>query len=255
MIIRIDKYLADSGFGTRSEVRSLVKSGSVSINEEIIKDAGLRIDSEKDQIKVRGKAVSYSEYEYYMLHKPAGVITASSDKKEKTVVDLIDSKKRRDLFPVGRLDRDTEGLLLITNDGELAHKLLAPGKHVDKKYMAVISGELPEDVVGQFEKGLDIGDEKPTKPARLKVYKTKEEYIESFSETMVDEYLLEHYEGADHICEIIITEGRYHEIKRMFEAVDCKVEYLKRYSMGKLELDMSLRPGEYKEISRAECGI
>ena len=138
MLIRLDKYLADSGFGTRSEVRSLVKSGSVSINEEIIKDAGLRIDSEKDQIKVRGKAVSYSEYEYYMLHKPAGVITASSDKKEKTVVDLIDSKKRRDLFPVGRLDRDTEGLLLITNDGELEHKLLAPGKHVDKKYMAII---------------------------------------------------------------------------------------------------------------------
>ena len=255
MIIRIDKYLADSGFGTRSEVRSLVKSGSVSINEEIIKDAGLRIDSEKDQIKVRGKAVSYSEYEYYMLHKPAGVITASSDKKEKTVVDLIDSKKRRDLFPVGRLDRDTEGLLLITNDGELAHKLLAPGKHVDKKYMAIISGELPSDVVEQFEKGLDIWDEKLTKPARLKIYNTKEDYLESVSDEMQDSYLLEHCEATDYICEIVITEGRYHEIKRMFEAVDCKVEYLKRYSMGKLELDMSLRPGEYKEISRAKCGI
>lgn len=255
MLIRLDKYLADSGFGTRSEVRSLVKSGSVSINEEIIKDAGLRIDSEKDQIKVRGKAVSYSEYEYYMLHKPTGVITASSDKKEKTVVDLIDSKKRRDLFPVGRLDRDTEGLLLITNDGELAHKLLAPGKHVDKKYMAIVSGELPSDVVEQFEKGLDIGDEKLTKPARLRVYSSRDEYISKVSEDKQDSYLLDKYNNNNSIIEIIITEGRYHEIKRMFEAVGCNVEYLKRYSMGKLELDMNLRPGEYKEISRAECGI
>ena len=252
MLIRLDKYLADSGFGTRSEVRSLVKSGSVSINEEIVKDAGQRLDTENDRVKVRGGYVSYSEYEYYMLHKPAGVITASSDKRERTVVDLIDSKKRRDLFPVGRLDRDTEGLLLITNDGDLAHRLLAPGKHVDKKYMAVISGELPNDATALFEAGLDIGDDKLTKPARLKVYDTKKEYLESISKELRDEYLLEHCRDTDHICEIIITEGRYHEIKRMFEATNCKVEYLKRYAMGRLELDMNLKLGEYKAIKRED---
>ena len=165
MKIRLDKYLADSGFGTRSEVKLLVKSGSISLNGNVVKDSGIKIDTESDEILVRGKKVGYSEYEYYMLHKPAGIITASRDKNEKTVIDLIKSKKRRDLFPVGRLDRDTEGLLLITNDGDLSHHLLSPSKHVSKTYLAFVTGEPSEDIYTHFKEGIDIGDDTLTKSA------------------------------------------------------------------------------------------
>lgn len=228
-MIRLDKYLADSGLGTRSDVRSLVRSGSVLVNGTIEKDAGRRIDENADEVICNGKSLTFAEFEYYMLNKPAGIITASRDKKEKTVVDLIKSKKRRDLSPVGRLDRDTEGLLLITNDGKLAHELLAPGKHVDKVYVAHISGELPEDAAEQFKAGIDIGDEKPTKPAELRVLNTD-----------------------SGIVEVVLTEGRYHEIKRMFEALGCHVEYLKRISMGRLVLDETLGLGEYRELTEEE---
>ena len=228
-MIRLDKYLADSGLGTRSDVRSLVRSGSVLVNGTIEKDAGRRIDENADEVICNGKSLTFAEFEYYMLNKPAGIITASRDKKEKTVVDLIKSKKRRDLSPVGRLDRDTEGLLLITNDGKLAHELLTPGKHVDKVYVAHISGELPEDAAAQFKTGIDIGDEKPTKPAELRVLNTD-----------------------SGIVEVVLTEGRYHEIKRMFEALGCHVEYLKRISMGSLVLDETLGLGEYRELTEEE---
>ena len=228
-MIRLDKYLADSGLGTRSDVRSLVRSGSVLVNGTIEKDAGRRIDENADEVICNGKSLTFAEFEYYMLNKPAGIITASRDKKEKTVVDLIKSKKRRDLSPVGRLDRDTEGLLLITNDGKLAHELLTPGKHVDKVYVAHISGELPEDAAEQFKTGIDIGDEKPTKPAELRVLNTD-----------------------SGIVEVVLTEGRYHEIKRMFEALGCHVEYLKRISMGSLVLDETLGLGEYRELTEEE---
>ena len=147
MITRIDKLLADSGFGTRSEVKKLLREGAVKVNGNIIKDPGFKADTEKDEIYCRGVRAGFTEFEYYLLYKPAGIITASRDKNEKTVVDLIESKRRRDLSPVGRLDRDTEGLLLITNDGQLAHRMLAPGKHVEKVYLALVSGNLPEDVV------------------------------------------------------------------------------------------------------------
>ena len=250
MSIRLDKCLADSGYGTRSEVRSLVRSGAVYINGIEAKDAGARVDTANDNIVVNGESVSYSEYEYYMLYKPAGIISASSDKKEKTVVDLIDSKKRRDLFPVGRLDRDTEGLLLITNDGEFAHRLLAPGKHVEKKYMAIVSGKLPADIEGIFSSGIDIGDDKPTKPARLKIYNNRDDYLRVTSDDLVDYYMLDKYQDTCSIAEIIITEGRYHEIKRMFAACGCQIEYLKRISMGSYQLDAALKPGGYKKIRK-----
>lgn len=249
MKIRLDKYLADAGFGTRNEVKALVKSGAITINGEKIKDSSQKVDTDTDEVNVNGEDVDYSEYEYYMLYKPAGIITASRDKKEETVLNLIKSKKRRDLFPVGRLDRDTEGLLLITNDGELSHKLLSPGKHVEKGYVAVVTGYSPDDIETLFENGLDIGDEKPTKPAKLRRFSDLEEFMteyddsyfaEKFSELKEDESLT--------IYEIKITEGRYHEIKRMFEAVGCSVVYLKRYSMGSLTLDSELKPGEYRKL-------
>ena len=243
MNIRLDKLLADSGFGTRSDVKQLVRSGSVAVNGTICKDSGQRVDTDKDIIEVRGKRVEYSEFEYYMLYKPAGIITASRDKKEKTVLDLIESKKRRDLFPVGRLDRDTEGLLLITNDGDLSHKLLAPGKHVEKKYIVFIIGNPPADIAEQFKTGVDIGDDKPTKPAILKAYDNIDSLKNTYGENILSDYANECIKNAESNISI-------YEIKRMFEAVGCEVIYLMRYSMGALTLDSNLTPGEYKTIHK-----
>ena len=242
MKIRLDKYLADSGLGTRSAVRSLLRSGSVFVNGIMVKDAALKIDTENDKVFINGKELSYEEYEYYMLSKPAGVITATRDVREKTVVDLIESRKRRDLFPVGRLDRDTEGLLIITNDGKLAHDLLSPSKHISKTYYALVSGELPQNIVEQFREGVDIGDEELTKPAELVIL-----------DKVADKDRISPEEISE--VEITIYEGRYHEIKRMFEAFDCKVEYLKRLSMGELMLDTALKPGEYRELTTEEINL
>lgn len=231
--IRLDKYLADSGCGTRSQVKAIVKQGRISVNNEIIKKSDIKIDLEKDVVLIDGTAVNFEEYSYYMLNKPCGVVSATTDTKDKTVIELIDEAKRRDLFPVGRLDKDTEGLLLITNDGKLANDLLAPGKHVAKKYYAKIDGVVNDETVKLFEDGVDIGDEKLTAPAKLEIISTDE---------------------ANKNSEIIIeiTEGRYHQIKRMFEAVSMKVTYLKRLSMGSLSLDEKIPCGEYRRLTAEE---
>ena len=177
-----------------------------------------------------GQMVAYAEYEYYMLNKPAGVVSATEDKNDSTVLDLIDEKQRKDLFPVGRLDKDTEGLLLITNDGELAHQLLSPKKHVDKVYFARIDGKVTEEDVRRFAEGLEIGEEKPTLPAHLEILKREE------------------------ISEIRLTirEGKFHQVKRMFHAVGKEVIYLKRLQMGSLVLDPRLALGEYRELTGQE---
>ena len=154
MSIRLDKLLADSGLGTRSSVRDLIKSGKVRVNEVPAKDPGQKVDPDNDLIAVNGKNISYEEYEYFMLNKPAGVVTATEDKKQTTVLDLIKDKKSRKLFPVGRLDKDTVGLLLITNDGELSHKLLAPGHHVDKTYLVRTDKPIDEELVERFKEGV-----------------------------------------------------------------------------------------------------
>lgn len=274
-MIRLDKYLADSGFGTRNEVRSLVKSGSVFVNNEIVKDFGIKIDPDKDEVSVKGKSVEYNEYEYYMLHKPAGIITASRDKNAKTVVDLIETRKRRDLFPIGRLDKDTEGLLVITNDGALSHRFLSPNSHVQKTYVAFVSGELPSDVETHFKNGIDIGDEKLTLPAGLREIASVDALVEEFRDQFIVDSISDHLESLSkesfgdndsseclksldsfikecRIYEVVLTEGRYHEIKRMFEALGGNVEYLKRYSMGPITLDSELAPGEYRKLDKEE---
>lgn len=165
--IRLDKLLADAGYGTRSQVRQLVRKKQVTVNGEPAKGAEQKIDVDEDQVQCMGRPVFYAEYEYYMLNKPAGVVSAVTDSRDKTVVELIEERQRRDLFPVGRLDKDTEGLLLITNDGILANRLLAPGRHVDKTYYAEVDGPVTQMDVRLFAEGLDIGEEKRTLPARL----------------------------------------------------------------------------------------
>lgn len=244
MKARLDKILADSGLGTRSSVRDLIKSGTVKVNGISEKDPGKKVDTDMDEIIVRGELIDFRDKVYYMLNKPAGVITATEDKKQTTVIDLIKDKKRRDLFPVGRLDKDTLGLLLITNDGDLAHRLLAPGKHVKKTYLVRVDGIITDEIKSGIEKGVDIGDEKLTAPAELREIKL----LEDADVTAAGE------QAADGVseAEITITEGRYHEIKRMFEAFGLNVIYLKRLSMGGLKLDPDLQEGQWKILSEEE---
>lgn len=230
MKIRLDKYLADMGVGTRTEVKRAISKGRVSVDGACVKKPETKIDTEETTVVFDGQTVGYTKKEYYMLHKPAGVISATEDAREKTVIDLIVSRKRKDLFPVGRLDKDTEGLLLITNDGELAHRLLSPKKHVDKTYYAKVQGIVTQEDVRKFAEGVDIHEEKLTAPAVLEVVKSGE----------VSEILL------------TICEGKFHQVKRMFEAVGKKVIYLKRLSMGPLQLDETLMPGEYRELTEKE---
>jgi 16S rRNA pseudouridine516 synthase len=233
IMLRLDKYLADMGVGTRQEVKQKIRKGLVTIDGEVVKAPERKVDPDTQEVSVSGELISYVTYEYFMLNKPAGVVSATEDKREKTVIDCIDSKKRKDLFPVGRLDNDTEGLLLITNDGALAHTLLSPKKHVDKVYYAKIAGCVTEETKQNFKNGVNIGTvETPemTMPAALEI-------IES---------------GEMSEIRLTIQEGKFHHVKRMFESQGMKVTYLKRESMGTLQLDETLKIGEYRPLTEAE---
>ena len=231
MKIRLDKFLADMGFGTRSQVRQQIAGGNVTVNGLPARRPELKVDTDKDRVLFCGTEAAYAQYEYYMLNKPAGVVSATEDKKERTVLDLLQERKRKDLFPVGRLDKDTEGLLLITNNGDLAHRLLAPGRHVDKVYYAEIDGKVTREDAELFRTGVDIGDKKKTMPA----------FLEILSSADRSEILL------------TIREGRFHQVKRMFHAVGKEVLFLRRIQMGPLKLDEKLRPGEYRRLTKEEA--
>lgn len=229
-LLRLDKYLADAGVGTRSQVKQMIRKGQIAINGETVKKPDQKVDGEKDKIEVMGKEIRYQKYRYLLLHKPSGYVSATEDKKEQTVLSLLPEKLRKDLFPVGRLDKDTEGLLLLTNDGALAHRLLSPKKHVDKTYYARVQGRVTDEDQAAFLQGVDIGDEKDTLPAQLEILEAAEE------------------------SRILLTiqEGRFHQVKRMFEARGKKVVYLKRISMGPLALEEGLKPGDYRELTEEE---
>ena len=229
-LMRLDKFLTEMGLGTRSEVKKILKTKQITVNGEIVTKPETKVAPENDQISYKGEPVTYCEYEYYLFYKPAGCVTATEDQLHKTVMDYLTDTVRSDLFPVRRLDIDTEGLLLITNDGALAHDLLSPAKHVEKTYYAVIDGVVTEKDVNSFENGVDIGEEKLTKPGKLRILKSEPE-----SE-----------------IELTITEGRFHQVKRMFEAVGKKVTYLKRVEMGSLVLPDELAPGEYRPLTEKE---
>ncbi len=232
-MMRLDKYLCETGFGTRSQVKALLKKGLVSVNGEPEKRPERKVDERSDTISCGGKTAVYSEFTYLMLYKPADVLTARSDRRERTVFDLIPADLRRNLSPVGRLDKDTEGLLLLTDDGALAHHLLSPRHHVDKLYFARVQGTLREADILSFQEGLDIGDERMTLPAKLEIQKS----------------------GAESEALVTLHEGRYHQVKRMFQAVGCEVIYLKRLSMGSLALDESLAPGEWRRLREEEIAL
>ncbi|MBC1936176.1 rRNA pseudouridine synthase [Listeria grandensis] len=230
--MRLDKLLANSGFGSRTEVKQLLKTGAVMVNDVRVKEAKYQVKEESDRVEVNGETVQYAEFTYLMMNKPPGVVSATEDNWDETVIDLLDARDRaKKPFPVGRLDKDTEGLLLISNDGVLAHNLLSPKKHVDKTYVAKVDGVVTEDDIAIFKEGVTISDNYTCKPAVLEVIQT---------------------EGGTSEAQITIQEGKFHQVKRMFEAVNKQVTYLKRLQMGPLKLDPTLALGEYRMLTEAE---
>lgn len=230
--MRLDKFLTETGIGTRSQVKTYIKKGLVTVNGSLINDSSVHIDENKDFICFQNKPVAYKKNRYYMLNKPAGVVCATKDNVSKTVLELLDLDIRKGLFLVGRLDKDTEGLLFLTTDGDFSHRLMSPRKHVEKTYYFKAEGFLNEEKIKKLETGVEIGSDEPlTKPAKVSKVKQKEQQVSG--------------------C-LTITEGRFHQVKRMLMAVDCQVVYLKRLSIGKVFLDDKLKPGEYRELSERE---
>ncbi|ADC48875.1 pseudouridine synthase [Alkalihalophilus pseudofirmus OF4] len=223
--------LSNMGYGSRKEVKKVLKSGSVRINEKVIKDGSYKVDPDQSDVTVHGELVEYKPYVYLMLNKPQGVISATEDNHHKTVIDLLDeSYLLYDPFPVGRLDKDTEGMLLLTNDGKFSHSLMSPKKHVKKTYYAKVKGTVTEEDIGLFKKGVTLDDGYVTKPADLTIITA----------------------GEQSEVELTITEGKFHQVKRMFEAVDKKVTFLKRISIGGLKLDPSLEKGMVRELTEED---
>ena len=232
--VRLDKFLADAGKGTRSEVKKFIQKGQVQVNGVPAKKPELKVDPEKDTVVLSGETVGAApEFVYYLLNKPAGCVSATEDRNDRTVMEYVPSD-RKGLFPVGRLDKDTEGLLLITDDGMLAHELLAPGKHVDKTYYAKVKGVVTKEDQEAVKNGVDIGEAKLTMPAKLEILNTDGEYSEIL---------------------LTIREGKFHQVKRMMEAVGKTVVYLKRLSMGGLVLPEDLPIGQWRMLTTEERKI
>ena len=225
-MIRIDKYLCDMSIGSRSEIKEYIRKKLITVDGVVVTDPGMKI-SEDSAVTFKGEPLQYKQFRYYMLNKPQGVVSATKDNIDTTVMDLLKDVNTRDMFPVGRLDKDTEGLLIITNDGELSHRLLSPRSHVDKCYLVQLMHSITADDIKSLSKGVDIGDDTLTLPAKVEAI------------------------AADRIY-LTITEGRYHQVKRMLEAVGNKVVFLKRVSFGPLELDSDLAPGQYRELDDSE---
>lgn len=232
--MRLDKLIAQMQIGTRSQVKDYIRNGKFTVNDQVIKKPEYKVNELEDRICFMGQALCFQKFVYYMLHKPSGVVTATKDSRDKTVMDFMQDAAGKDLFPVGRLDKDTEGLLLITNDGALSHRLLSPKKHVEKTYYAECEGILTAEDISKLEQGVDIGDEKPTLPAQVRIIK---------------------HSDTSYSLELSITEGRFHQVKRMIGAVGGKVTYLKRISFGGLLLDESLEKGAWRALRQEEIAL
>lgn len=252
MKIRLDKYLSELGIGTRSEVKKFISQGKVKVDNQVVKLSDIKIDTSLQKVFFEGENVVYEKYEYYVLNKPAGVISATKDNFHKTVIDIL-NVKRKGLAPVGRLDIDTEGLILITNDGELAHNLISPKKHVKKVYEALILGSLPSDLAKQFENGFDIGEDEITMPAKLEIMPNITNL--NISKTLLDEIKKRAGNEVKDLTFVNVTiyEGKYHQVKRMFLKFNTEVVFLRRVAMGGLRLeDLDIKIGEYKKLTSKE---
>lgn len=232
---RLDKVLANLGYGTRKEVKAVVKEGRVQVDGKVIFDSSMQIDPEITELTIDGKAVKYRKYIYIMLNKPEGVVSATFDNYDETVIDLLDPELQAfNPFPVGRLDKDTVGLLLITNDGELNHRLISPKWHVDKVYFAQIDKPVSIEDAKAFEKGITLDDGYKCLPAKLEILSSTDD-------------------GSDVL--VTIQEGKFHQVKRMFQSVEKNVVFLKRIKFGEIKLDEELNEGDYRELSKDEIKI
>lgn len=228
--MRLDKYLCEMKIGTRSQVKDFIRQGLVTVNGAPAGLPDMKIEESADRVCFRGRSLNYRKHVYYMLNKPWGVVSAVRDAREQTVISLLDMDERDGVFPVGRLDKDATGLLLLTDDGELAHRLLSPRKHVEKVYQVHVDHPLAREDISRLEHGLDIGEEKPTLPAKVSVL------------------------GGTCIL-LTLHEGRFHQVKRMLTAVGNRVTALKRVSFGGLPLDEGLEPGKYRELTEEEIEL
>lgn len=227
MIVRVDKILSELGFGSRQDIKKYVKAGKIRINDNTVKKPEEKLNSEKDKLYFEGKEVEVEEFETFILYKPAGYVCATKDNVHKTVMELIDSK-RKNVVPAGRLDLDTEGILILTNDGSLNHRLVSPSSHVDKTYYAVFEGKLDENAVEMTKNGLDIGEGEVSQPAKLEII-------------------------SDNEILLTIHEGKFHQVKRMVKSLEGEVTYLKRVAFGGLRLDdLKLNKGESRKITEIE---
>lgn len=226
--MRLDKLIADCGKGSRKEIKQQLRKGAASVNGAVVKNCDFKVDEYADEVYYMGEKLNYRKFVYLMLNKPAGVVSATYDNRDATVISLTDEKySNYKLFPVGRLDKDTEGLLLITNDGDTAHRLLAPKSHVNKVYYAETDTEIKSEAIQKFKTGITLDDGYVTMPSTLEIISEKSAYV-------------------------TICEGKFHQVKRMFADVGCKVTYLKRIRFGELILDETLSPGEYRELTDDE---
>lgn len=246
--IRLDKYVAESAGITRKDAKTALSKGRVRVNGAVCKNGDSKV-SPKDEVTLDGKSLAAEDFLYLMLHKPAGVVSATEDGRDKTVLDLVREQSaesseeagesgyflgKREVFPVGRLDKDTEGLLILTDDGELAHRLLSPKKHVDKVYFARLDGEVPSNAADRFAEGIQVGQDYKALPAKLEV--------------------LSATDGGSEVY-ITLREGKFHQVKRMCHEIGCEVTYLKRISMGGLRLDEGLQPGECRKLTTEELAL
>ena len=228
---RLDKILVSQSVGSRKEVQKLIKSGAVSVNGEICKKIDFKADTENDEITVNGQALNYQKYVYIMMNKPAGVVSATTDNHDRTVIDILPPEfKRKGLFPAGRLDKDTEGLLIITDDGDFAHRMLSPKKHVYKKYVAKVDADITEETIKRFEEGIVFADGTKCMPAKLELEKNSDKKT-----------------GIVTICE-----GKFHQVKKMFICCGINVVHLQRISIGNLYLDGKLPIGCCKMMSNLD---
>ncbi|WP_022759951.1 pseudouridine synthase [Butyrivibrio sp. AD3002] len=233
--MRLDKFLGSCGIGSRKQLKEYIKNGMVCVDGNVITKPEFSVDPTINEIIFSGESLTsdYKEFRYYLLNKPQGVVSATKDNHDKTVLDLIDIGFDNNLAPVGRLDKDTEGLLIITNDGKLAHRLLSPKKHVEKEYEVHTARVISDFDLKKLEEGVDIGDDEPTLPAKA--------FIEDVN--------------GEAVLHLIIHEGRFHQVKRMLEAIGNEVTFLKRIRMGGLVLDPTLAPGEYRELTDEELDL
>ena len=227
-LIRLDKLLCNEGIASRKELRAIIKAGRVTVNGNAVCNPETKVESDSDIIRFDGKILKYSEYHYYMMDKPCGILTATEDKRQKTVLDLLPHEVRRmSVFPVGRLDKDTSGLLLITNDGEFAHRVISPKSNIEKLYFAKVDGIPTADDVREFEKGLILSDGTKCLPAKLEITGKNE-------------------------CYVTVKEGKYHQVRRMLASRGKHVEQLRRLRIGSLCLDPSLKSGDFRELDQSE---